>query len=229
MKQIAPILVAVILIFSKLVNAQNNQDNPNLDQIPQYLLERASRVSDAPLSSIVTVGNYDNFSLGVDFAECSITENPIQPTWYFIAYNTNGPHNTQNGIDWAENTANFGTTMRGDPVVAYDSLGNLFYENMYGSSIAGCKVLVSANNGVTWGTPVTAIAGNDKNWIACDQTNGPYANYVYTVMTNNNLTPYNQGNFARSTNHGASFTTTFSPTTQELPGMMVCVGPQGSV
>ena len=23
----------------------------------------------------------------------------------------------------------------------------------------------------------------DKNWIAADQTSGPYANYVYTTMT----------------------------------------------
>ncbi|MFZ4521494.1 MAG: T9SS type A sorting domain-containing protein [Bacteroidales bacterium] len=148
----------------------------------------------------------------------------MQPKWFFTAYNTNGTYHTENGIDWATNNPSFGATMRGDPVVAFDSLGNLFYENMYGSTILGCKVIASANNGVTWGTSVTAIAGVDKNWIACDQTAGPYANYVYTTMTNSSA-----GNFARSTNHGVSFTSTFAPTTQALPGMMVCVGPQGNI
>ena len=50
---------------------------------------------------------------------------------------------------------------------------------------------------------------------------GPYANYVYTTMTAGS----GRGNFARSTDFGATWTTTFSPTTQVLPGMMVAVGP----
>ena len=216
--------LALMVLAANRSFAQYHQDNPNLDQVPQYLRESIPAHTDAPLSSIVTVGNWDNFLLGVDFAESNMAENPVQPAWYFTAYNTNAPHNTQNGFDWAINTANFGATMAGDPVVAYDSLGNLFYENMYGN-ISGCKVLASTDNGVTWGSSVTAIAGNDKNWIACDQTAGPYANYVYTTMTNG-APP---GNFARSTNHGATFTSTFAPTTQTLPGMMVCVGPQGNI
>ncbi|MCK7522030.1 MAG: hypothetical protein MZV64_32290 [Ignavibacteriales bacterium] len=52
---------------------------------------------------------------------------------------------------------------------------------------------------------VTAISGNDKNWIAADQTAGPYANYVYTTMTNGS-----SGNFARSTDFGATWQNTFS-------------------
>ncbi len=213
-----------ILMTVNQVFAQYQGDNPNLDQIPQYLRERASVNTDAPLSSVVTIDNWDNFSLGVDFGENNMAENPNQPAWYFTAYNTNAPHNTQNGIDWFVHTANFGATMAGDPVVAYDSLGNLFYENMYGN-ISGCKVLASTDNGVTWGPSVTAIAGNDKNWIACDQTSGPYANYVYTTMTNGSP----PGNFCRSLDHGATFTPTFAPTTQTLPGMMVAVGPQGNI
>ncbi|MCX6304256.1 MAG: T9SS type A sorting domain-containing protein [Bacteroidetes bacterium] len=212
-----------ILMTVNQVFAQYQGDNPNLDQIPQYLRERASVSNDAPLSTVITIGNWDNFSLGVDFAENNMAENPNQPTWYFTAYNTNAPHNTQNGIDWFVHTANFGTTLAGDPVVAYDSLGNLFYENMYGN-ISGCKVIASTDNGTTWGPSVTAIAGNDKNWIACDQTSGPYANYVYSTMTNNGV-----GNFTRSMDHGLTFNSTFAPTTQALPGMMVAVGPEGNI
>jgi hypothetical protein len=208
------------------VFAQVATDNPNLDQVPRYLRERIASQPDAPgaTSAVVTVGNWDNFSLGIDFAENNMAEKPSQPPWYFTAYNTNAPHHTENGIDWAIHAANFGASMAGDPVVAYDSLGNLFYENMYGN-ISGCKVMVSTNNGVSWGPSVTAIAGNDKNWIACDQTSGPYANYAYTTMTNGGP----PGNFARSMDHGLTWTPTFAPTTQQLPGMMVCVGPQGNI
>jgi hypothetical protein len=176
------------------------------------------------LSSVVTVNNYDNFNLGVDFGESNIAENPLQPPWFFTAYNTNTVHHTENGLDWANSSPSFGATMQGDPVVAYDSLGNLFYQNMYGSSIAGVKVMKSSDNGATWGPSVTAVAGNDKNWMACDQTNGPNANNVYVCMTASS-----GGNFARSTDHGATFTTTFNPSTQSLPGMMVCVGANGNV
>ncbi|MEJ2537606.1 MAG: hypothetical protein P8048_11250 [Calditrichia bacterium] len=45
--------------------------------------------------------------------------------------------------------------MRGDPVTAYDSLGNLYYQNMYGSpSIQGALVIRSTDNGATWGVPM---------------------------------------------------------------------------
>ncbi|MEI7500799.1 MAG: hypothetical protein WCK84_10170, partial [Bacteroidota bacterium] len=224
MKMLKTNVLLLLLMSVTQLFAQSQSDNPNLDQIPQYLRERAADNIDATLSSVLTVGNWDNFSLGVDFAENNMAANPNKPTWFFTAYNVNKTHHTENGIDWAINNPNFGATMQGDPVVAYDSLGNLFYENMYGSTIAGCKVVASTNNGLSWGPSVTAIAGNDKNWIACDQTSGPYANYVYSTMTNNGV-----GNFTRSLDHGATFTSTFAPGTQTLPGMMVCVGAQGDV
>ena len=200
------------------------QDNPNRDQVPQYLRETARHNTDLPLSSVIVVNNFDNFNLGVDFGESNMAENPQIPSWYFTAYNTNTVHHTENGIDWANGSPSFGASMQGDPVVSFDSLGNLFYQNMYGASIAGVKVMKSTDNGVTWGPSVTAVAGVDKNWMACDQTSGPNANNVYVCMTSNS-----GGNFARSTDHGATYTTTFTPSTQSLPGMMVCVGANGSV
>ncbi|MCU0414734.1 MAG: T9SS type A sorting domain-containing protein, partial [Ignavibacteriaceae bacterium] len=116
----------------------------------------------------------------------------------------------------------FGFPMSGDPVTAYDSLGNLYYENMYnsGGNIVGCKVIKSTDNGATWTAAVTAISGNDKNWIAADQTAGPYANYVYSTMTNGS-----SGNFSRSTDFGTTWQNTFVATPHNLPGMMVAVGP----
>lgn len=197
-------------------------DDPNLDQIPRFLRENPPKTDAAPTASVITIGNWDNFNMGTDFAENNVATNPRIPTWFFIPYNTNGTHHTENGWDWAINNPNFGASMAGDPVAAYDSLGNLFYENMYGN-ITGCKVIKSTTNGATWGTAVNAILGNDKNWIAADQTSGPFANYVYTTMTNNG-----SGNFARSIDHGVSFQNTATMSPQTLPGMMVCVGPDGN-
>ncbi|MEI6683317.1 MAG: T9SS type A sorting domain-containing protein [Bacteroidota bacterium] len=215
-----------LLMVTSQIFAQSHGDNPNLDQVPQFLREKMNHQPDAPNSTaaVVTIGNWDNYLLGTDFGESNMAENPKQPAWYFTAYNTNAPHDTENGYDWFIHAANFAATMAGDPVVAYDSLGNLFYENMYGN-ISGCKVMASINNGVTWGPSVTSIAGNDKNWIAADQTSGPFANYVYTTMTNGGP----PGNFARSMDHGLTFTSTWAPTTQQIPGMMVAVGPEGNI
>ena len=200
----------------------NEYDDPNLDQIPQWYLEQVKDNVKAP-SQVITIDDYDNFYLGVDFAESHISANPTNPTQFFTAYNTDGTHRTQDGHDWNDATpVAWGTSVNGDPVTAYDGSGNLYYENMFGG-ITGCKVVRSANNGLTWSSSVTAISGVDKNWMAADQTSGPYANYVYTVMTSSS-----GGNFSRSTNLGASWSTTFTPTTQSLPGMMVCVGPNGT-
>jgi hypothetical protein len=216
----------ILVLSSSFTSFAQFEDNPYRDQIPFYLRNLQNQNnSDVPLSTVITLNNWDNFNLAVDFAENNMAENPLQPTWYFTAYNTNAAHHTEDGINWANSVPSFGATMQGDPVVIYDSIGNLFYENMYGtSSIQGCKVIVSSNNGATWGAGVTAISGVDKNWITCDQTSGPYANYVYTTMTASS-----GGNFARSTDHGLTFQSTFTPSTQTLPGMMVCVGPNGNV
>jgi photosystem II stability/assembly factor-like uncharacterized protein len=175
------------------------------------------------LITVTDEEGFDNFFLGIDFAEPHMSSNPLNPLEYFNAWNTNSTHYTYDGHDWITSTGNFGGfPLRGDPVTAYDSLGNLYYENMYGSpNIIGCQVIRSTDNGATWFPTATAISGVDKNWIACDQTAGPFANYVYTTMTAGS----GQGHFARSTDFGASFQNTYTFFTQSLPGMMVAVGP----
>lgn len=198
--------------------SQAQFDNPNLDQLPSYYRDMTPDYM--PFAPIVTSDGYEIFFLGIDFAEPHISMNPQNPQRYFCAFNTNGTHYTINGLDWFVNNPNL-PVPAGDPVTAYDSIGNLYYENMTGSSIYGCYVVKSTDNGQNWFSPVFAISGNDKNWIACDQTGGPYANYVYTTMT----AGMGAGNFARSTDYGTSWQNTFTATTQYSPGMMVCVGP----
>jgi len=209
----------LVLMLSGLVYSQ---DDPNIDNT-MHLFPQPSIPPNSPAGREIITSNegFDNFYLGVDFAEPHMSANPNNPTEYFNAFNTNATHYTYNGLDWFFQSPNFGFPMRGDPVTAYDSLGNLYYENMYGDpNILGCKVIKSTDNGATWSPAVTAISGNDKNWIAADQTAGPYANYVYTTMTNGSV-----GNFARSTDFGATWQNTFVASPQNLPGMMVAVGP----
>jgi hypothetical protein len=203
------------------ITAQLSND-PNLDQIPLEYRDVISSNYSTHLGDNAQTDEdgFDNFFLGVNFAEGHISSNPRNPLQYFCAYNTNGTHYTMNGLDWYVNNPNFGASMRGDPVTAYDSLGRLYYENMYGSpSILGTRIIGSDNNSQSWLTPVTGNLGYDKNWIAADQTGGPYANNVYSVMSG--------GYVVRSTDRGISFQNV-AYLANNLPGMMVAVGPNGS-
>lgn len=218
-KAIFSLFILILFVFGNFPVSAQNGDDPNLDQMPKSMRSLPPSLYHPVMAPVTTPDGYDNFFLGVDFAEPHISTHPSNPLKFFTAFNTNATHYTLNGMDWFINNPVL-PVPAGDPVTAYDSLGNLFYENMYGSTITGCYVVVSSNNGTSWSTPVWAINGNDKNWIACDQTGGPYANYVYSTMTAGG----GYGSFTRSTDHGVSFNLTTSFNTQSLPGMMVCVG-----
>ena len=215
------ILTASLILTLLFLNRLGfSQDNPNLDNTAN-LIPQPSIMPDSPMGREILTSpeGFDNFYLGVDFAEPHMSSNPNNPTEYFNAFNTNATHYTYDGVEWTFQSPGFGFSMSGDPVTAYDSLGNLYYENMYnvGGSIVGCKVIKSSDNGATWSAAQTSVAGFDKNWIAADQTSGPFANYVYTTMT--------PGNFGRTTDLGQTWSQTWTFSTQTLPGMMVAVGP----
>lgn len=201
-----------------------SQDNPNLDQLPRSYYDFGVGNQNIQLPLVVTGSDYfDNFDIGIDFAEPHLSVNPTNALNTFNAYNNTStatgstPHYTIDGVNWSSVSPTWGQPMRGDPVTAYDSLGNLYFENMYGDpNILGTRIAKSTNGGQSWVSVANGNVGNDKNWVACDQTGGPYANYVYSVMT--------PGNFVRSTDFGQTFNITFSAS-NTLPGMMVCVGP----
>jgi hypothetical protein len=218
-------LFLLITFFTQayLVSAQNPVD-PLLDQVPGYLMKHLRMQSGVPLpATVITVDNWDNFDLGIDYGENNMATHPGIPAWFFAAYNINGTHHTENGTDWGINDPNW-LDMAGDPVVAYDSAGNLYYLNMYGNQVTGAKIVRSTTNGQSWESPVIAAYGSDKCWLACDQTRGPFANYVYVCMSNNGT-----GYFSRSRDYGQSFENTFNFSPQTLPGMSVCVGPNNNI
>ncbi|MCB0722690.1 MAG: T9SS type A sorting domain-containing protein [Ignavibacteriae bacterium] len=219
------LLVAVFILGVLSIGLQDQyfswDDDPNQDHIPFEMLNNLSDHVNGPSDVITDDDGYDNIFLGTDFAEPHISMNPRNPLQSFTAFNTNGTHATIDGYNWFTNNPNFGVPISGDPVTAYDSLGNLYYDNMRnsGGNIIGTQVAKSTNNGQTWVGTVTGNTGNDKNWIAADQSTGPYANNVYGTMT--------PGNIMRSTNQGASFSIVAS-VSNNLPGMMTAVGPDGA-
>jgi PKD repeat protein len=219
------IIFSAFLLFPFLSNAQDYLDDPRYDRVPQWALDSMAKQRSPESTTTITINGWDNFKVGLDFAEGHIVENPQNPVQYFNCYNTTAAHYTNDGLNFNNTTVTWGGSMWGDPVAAYDSLGNLYFENMYGAgTVQGCKVAKSSNNGQNWSTVVNAISGVDKNWICADATGGPYSNYVYTTMTGNS-----GGNFARSTDLGVSFQNTATMSTQGLPGMMPCVGAYGNV
>jgi len=214
-----PLFLACLILFP-VSQTPAQQDNPNVDNTLGLQPPGGHENIGPPrvVNVITSEEGYDNFDLGVDFAEPHMTNNPLDPLVYFNAFNTNSAHWTTDGHDWNDITPSF-PSQAGDPVSAYDSLGNLYYTTMRteGGNIVGSWVIKSTNNGLSWGTAVSAVAGNDKQWLAADQTMGPYAGYAYITMT--------PGNFARTTDGGSTWITTRTFTTQALPGMMVAVGP----
>jgi hypothetical protein len=207
-------------------------DDPNLDRVPyEYFLRNMNKPNQEPVPFVLTTQDgYDNFNVAVDLAEGHISINPTDPLNAFIAFNGSGsagaaPSTTTNGgLTWTRVNPVWGATMTGDPVTAFDSVGNAYFENMWSNPIIGTKVAKSTTGTTSWLTPVVANAGNDKNWIAADQTGGPYRNHIYSAMTNGASC-----NVARSTDAGATWNVVTALVPHGLPGAMPCVGPNGSI
>ena len=82
------LLLGMLILMPNLRLLAQYEDNPNLDQIPAWYRDRqVQSPGDVPLSAVITVNNFDNFNLAVDFAESNMAENPLNPAWYFTAYN----------------------------------------------------------------------------------------------------------------------------------------------
>jgi hypothetical protein len=180
---------------------------------------------------IETVDGFDNFYLGIDFGEPYIATNPRDILNSICAFNTNGLHVTLDGRNWFRNGPSFpGFGILGDPVMGYDSLGTVYYVQLYQNGATyGVVVVKSTNKGVNWQGPYNVTSTNaglcDKEWIVADQTGGPYSHNVYIGWRQ--FGTESDMRFVRSTNSGVNWS---SPLT--IPGSQgayVSVGPNGNV
>ena len=206
------------MLFFQAYTIKTVDDNPNIDVPilnPAYMYKTFNPPQ--PMVVITDAQGFDNYNMGTNFAEVYVSEDPNNPFGMF--HNFNGLSGspgwwTTDGYNWNAVTVPFSNTA-GDPWTAYDSLGNLFCENLNGS-VSASWVIKSTNDGQNWGSNVQSCTGNDRETMSVDQTGGPFAGYIYCGET--------PGNFARSTDHGVSFTQTTN-LTNNLPGFMSAPGP----
>jgi Secretion system C-terminal sorting domain len=221
---LALILIGGVLLFeaqdfTSQLSDNNDKiyDKPTVESFSHFV------APGGPQRDVITdATGFDNFDIGNDQDEMDATTNPNNPLQMFFGVNS-GPMNHRytldGGITWSISSLSYPGGTCCDPWTAYDSLGNLFYSVLTGS---GNWVARSTNFGASFGTFVSAVAGTDRNSIAADQTGGPYANYVYAIDWAN-------ANFGRSTDHGATWTTTVPNFPNTTPGNMIAVGPNGNI
>jgi len=185
------------------------------------------------VDAVISVGAFDNYQVSTNngFAETDIAVNPRDPLNFVASDNRVTGFS---GTPWVYFTTNGGVTWgntaissnQGDPVFCADSLGN-FYCAVLSS---GIRLLKSSDKGVTW-TNLGNIVNNsnaDKEWIAADQTGGPFQNHVYMAYVN--FATGASVDFHRSTNNGASWSFVGNMGTgTPNPGPDVAVGPGGRV
>ena len=197
-----------------------DENDPYIDRPTREALTHVVAGEDDDLDIITDANGFDNFEIGVDFAEQMLVSNPRNPlNMQFGVNNSTTGQNayyTTNGHDWTQSNPAYHSSICCDPWSAFDSLGRL----TYGSGVAGQYVYRSADGGATYGPAILSVSGNDRNTLAADQTNGPYTNYLYAAIT--------PGNFSRSTNNGVNWTQTYT-SSNSVPGTMIAVGPNGAV
>ena len=229
MKNLSRILLLCIIVTGGILlfqaqdfqNYSFDDNNPYLDQPTRESRSHfhAMQHDNGGQDVITSADGYDNYDIGIDFAEQHVTQNPNNPLWIFMGANgspQNARNSTNGGLTWILRQPSYAPGTCCDPWSAYLANGKL----IYGSGVSGQYVYTSTDNGNTWTAPVLSVSGNDRNTLAAEETGtGPFANYVYAAIT--------PGSFARSTNEGASWTTTYS-SSNTVPGVMIAVGPNGT-
>ena len=228
----------LFLLLLLLTYAFSGIKSQNLEQ-PDYSKFQTRVIppfnySPSPLNTesiiITNSEGYDNFHLGTDFGEPHIATNPNDFRNSATAYNINNYYVTFNGIDWEKKLVSFPSSSAiGDPVLTYDSAGNLYYLQMYQiGSLYGGWVAKSTNKGLTFHQVTSAYSFNgglgDKPWICADQTGGPYSNFLYVGWRQFGSTGMR---FVRSTNGGQNWSTPIVLSGSQ--GAYVCTGANGSI
>ena len=145
----------------------------------------------------VLVGQYPNIRVSnpmrTDPNEVTIAINPVN------RLNLGGGANlryvytsTDGGWTWTEGQMVSSLGVWGDPCVAFDASGNLYYGHLSnppppGYWIDRIVVQKSTDGGASWsdgvGVGFVSPREQDKEWITADLTNSPYRNNIYMAWT----------------------------------------------
>lgn len=227
----------LLLLFSFCISSLSQTDPNQQTTNEKYRFNFIMPLGYAPepygVDAVISVGAFDNYQVSTNngFAETDIAVNPHDPLNFvasdnrvtgfsgtpWVYYTTNG------GVTWSNTSI---SSNQGDPVFCADSLGN-FYLAVLSS---GIRLLKSTNKGVSWTNlgNIVSNANADKEWIAADQTAGPYQNHVYMAYVN--FATGASVDFHRSTNNGASWSFVGNMGTgTPNPGPDIAVGPGGRV
>ncbi|MCC6864813.1 MAG: T9SS type A sorting domain-containing protein [Ignavibacteria bacterium] len=220
------ITAGVLLFQAQSYNGYNFEDdnNPLIDKPTREAFSHYHAMQDDGQQDVITdATGFDNYDAGISFAEQYGSVNPMNPLQMFFGVNGSpqDAYNTTNGgLNWSLVQPGYPGGTCCDPWSAYLSNGLL----IYGSGVSGQYIYRSTNNGNTWSSPILSVSGNDRNTIGAELTGtGPFANYLYAAITGSGGAP-----FARSTDQGLTWTTTYTGSPHNLPGVMIAVGPNGS-
>ena len=156
---------------------------------------------------------------------------------------------TDGGATWSEGSITDPYDL-GDPTLAMDATGVAYYGYIGTWQHSGIFVTRSIDGGATWRPGVPVIEHNsdtpfeDKDYPACDRTNGPYAGSLYVAWTQ--FDGYESTNAADSTRILFSYSrdqgTTFAPPVKvsdrggdcgdqdnTVEGAVPAIGPDGTV
>jgi hypothetical protein len=186
--------------------------------------------------------------------EVTIAINPVNPNILAAGSNIDNFYRTTDGGNiWNESHLTSTLGVWGDPVVLFDSLGNLYYAHLSnplsGWWIDRIVVQKSTDNGQTWNDGA-GIGLNvypqqqDKEWLAVDLTRSQYRDNIYVTWTefddygSSNPNDSSRIRFSKTTNQGETWSDaiTISDVSgncldgdNTTEGAVPCVGPNGEI
>ncbi len=188
-----------------------------------------------------------------DPEEVTITVDPTNPSRLAAGANISYRYYSfDGGLTWNEGYLYSTLGVAGDPVVLYDSQGNLYYAHLSypgsGDWLDPIVVQESPDGGIHWtdgaGIGLNPPKNQDKPGLASDGTNSPYADNVYVAWTE--FDQYGSSMhgdstrilFSRSTNLGLGWSSPIKVSDaggncedgdDTVEGAIPAVGPQGEV
>ena len=149
-------------------------------------------------SYIISFGQFQNIQVNSDTLktcnETSITINPTNPNNIVIGTNNTYFFSTFDAGDtWTEGKMFSSMGVWGDPSVAFDLDGNLYFAHLSGEPplsgrwVDRIVIQKSIDGGLTWNdgtyTGLNRPKQEDKEWISVDLTNSIYKNNLYVAWT----------------------------------------------